>query len=407
MMISCTCVTPRLRKETTESSSPFVLVVLFVGTELLRIIMSLLTDRFLAEDKSFGRLKKLCESKVVRWKYWDWPEWHWDPDYFMEARQKPKQVAKEKARLGYGYDKDNRVVVVQELFGRPNKIECVEFLRHSGNKIVGSHFLDDGKLADVFEATLSGGRIVRVERLWASASRASDSVWEWKTIAWKEDKIVTVVEGMRGRKAHRQITYSKAGKVTEVRDLSKPIERKPLPKGVTMKSLAITIREKLAAAVVATVAKARIKERVYCLVLNYDCEGNPLLLPELGIGLDFERKARLKGGGHDAKRDIWNPEEFSLFANARTALQGRDKELDRACDLFNRELEHKDSDEPARKLILQVAVELAKVDWSGKLNTTDDFVVYAVDTDGADLNKNLKLIVPPKKLAKLKATGCL
>jgi hypothetical protein len=368
--------------------------------------MSSLTDRFLAEDKAFGRLKKLCESKVVRWRYWDWPAWHWDPDYFLEGRQKPKQVAKQKARFGYGYDKDNRVVVVQQLFGRPNKIVCVEFLRHSGNRIVGSHFLDDGKLADVFEATLSEGRIVRVERLWASASSASDSVWQWKTAAWKEDKIVTVVEGMRGRKAHRQITYSKAGKATEVLDLSKPIQRKPLPKGVTMKSLATNIRERLAAVVVSTAAKARIKDRVYCLALNYDCEGNPLLPPELGIGLDSERQARLKRGGRDAKRDIWNPEEFSLFAKARTAFQGRDKELDRACHLFNRELEQEGSDEPARKLILQVAADLGKVDWSGKLNTTDDFIVYAVDTDGADLNRNLKLIVPPKKLAKLKAAKC-
>jgi len=191
--------------------------------------------------------------------------------------------------------------------------------------------------------------------------------------------------------------------VTKDLDLSKPIKHKPLPNGVTMKSLAMQIRQKLTALVAATVAKARIKERVYCLAINYDCEGNPLLLPELGIGLESERQARLKRGGRDAKRDIWNPLEFSVFANPRTALQGRDKALDRACDLFNRELEHEDSDEPARKLILQVAADLAKMDWSGKVNTTEDFIVYAVDTDGADLKRNLKQSVPPKTLARLKA----
>ncbi len=70
---------------------------------------------------------------------------------------------------------------------------------------------------------------------------------------------------------------------------------------------------------------------------------------------------------------------------------------------MNRELGYKGSNEPARKLIIQVAADLAKVDWSGKLNTTEDFIVYAVDTDLADLRKNLKLTVPPKQLAKLKA----
>jgi hypothetical protein len=195
--------------------------------------------------------------------------------------------------------------------------------------------------------------------------------------------------------------------VVEDLDLSKPAKRKPLPKGVTMKSLAKQIRERLARAVVMTVTKARIKEPVYCLALNYDCEGNPLLLPELGIGLDSERQARLNRAGRNAKLDIWEPEQFSLFANSRTALQKRDRELDRACDLFNRELEYEGSDEPARKLILQVAADLAKVDWRGKVHTTHDFIVYAVDTDGADLHRNLKFSVPAKQLAKLKAAKLL
>ena len=75
--------------------------------------------------------------------------------------------------------------------------------------------------------------------------------------------------------------------------------------------------------------------------------------------------------------------------------------------MYNRELEHDGSDEPARKLILQVAADLAKMDWKGKLNTTEDFIVYAVDTDMADLRKNLKLTVPAKTLAKLKAVKVL
>jgi hypothetical protein len=102
----------------------------------------------------------------------------------------------------------------------------------------------------------------------------------------------------------------------------------------------------------------------------------------------------------NTKFHIWNPEEFSIFANKQTEL--KDKDLDRACDLYNRELEYDGSDEPARKLILQVTSDLAKMDWSGKLKTTDDFIVYAVDPDLADLRKNLKLTIPARQLAKLK-----
>jgi len=381
--------------------------------------MNPLLKRFNSERKVFATLRKRSESQVVRWEYWNWPKWNWDPDDALELRRIAKRVPKERASNGYGYDKENRVIVIQQFRGNPPKLWWMEFLRYSGDKMMGSHFLAGaiysenkvigndfqagGVLANVFEATLSSGRIVRAERLMTDSWQ-----WDWKTIEWEGDNVATVLEGKRGQKASRQKTYSRAGKLIEDLDLSKPVKppkRQPLPEGVTVKSLAQEIRQKLVKAVVATVARARVKEPVYCLALNYDCEGNPLLPPELGIGLDAERQSRLKRGDPDAKFAIWEPEQFSIFANNRTEL--RDKDLSRACDLLNRELAYRDSSEPARKVILQAAADLAKMEWRGKLNPTDDFVVYAVDTDLADLRKNLKLTVPPKQLAKLKAAKLL
>jgi hypothetical protein len=380
--------------------------------------MNTLLQRFTAERKSFTTLRRQAEAKVVRWEYWDWPNWDWDPEHFLELE--PERAKKGKANYAYGCDKQNNVVVIHHFkIGNPDKIHGMQFLRYAGNKIVGSNygaevirdqggkvvgtdFSVGGSLHNVYEATVLNGRIVRVESLRSGGYPS----WDWKTIAWQGDKISTVQEGLLGRKAHRQKSYSPVGKLLEDLDLSKPVPRKPLPKGVTMSSLLKEIRARLTDAVIKTVTKAKVKEPVYCLALSYDCEGNPLLLPELGIGLDSERRALLKRGRRDAKREIWDAENnFPLFANNRTALN--DKALDRACSLFNRELEYKGSDEPARKLILQVASDLAKIDWKGKLHPTDDFIVYAVDTDGADLHKNLKLTVPPKQLAKLKAAKLL
>lgn len=372
--------------------------------------MNPLEQRFFAEERAFFRIRKLCESKVVRWDYWQRPRWYWDPELILEQRREPKRAPKDKARFAYGYDNEGRVPVIHQFSQRyPQELDSVQFLRYSGNKIIGSQVQED-MLADVFEASLSEGRIVRVEHFVTGIPP-----WDWKTFEWQGGSIAKITYGLHARKAHREVTYNKAGRVTAEIDLleteeskaPKPLKRKPLPKGVTMQSLAKQIREQLARTVVATVTKAKIKEPVYCLALNYDCEGNPLLLPELGIGLDAERRARLKARSRDARLAIWEPEEFSLFATDRTALQGRNRELDRACDLFNRELECKGSDEPARKLILQVAADLAKIDWIGKLNTTDDFIIYAVDTYGNDLRKNLTLSVPPKLLAKLKAAKLL
>lgn len=354
-------------------------------------------ERFHAESNAFGRLKKLCESRVTRWDFLQWPDWDWDPEV-MRSNQTfakyQKRLSEEKAKYAYGYDKEDRVVVVRR--GLPSEDNAIwNFFRYSGNRIVGSAFVGN-TTSNVFEATLAEGRIVKVEHLMGNVR-----IWDWKLFQWEGDRIAKATYGFRGRKPHREIIYDKTGEVLEDIDLSRPIKRKPLPKGVSMNSLAKEIRERLAKAVIQTVAKAKIKETAYCLALNYDCEGNPLLPPELGIGLDSDRRAILKRGGRDAKLDIWDAVNFPMFASKRSALN--DKDLNRACDLFNRELEYKGTDEPARKLILQVATDLSKVNWGGKLNTTDDFIVYAVDTDGADLKKNLKLCVPAKQLAKLKA----
>src|SRR5215470_12987448 len=103
--------------------------------------MNPLLERFHAEKKSFNRLKKLCESKVVRWKYWVWPDWYWEPDMFVAVSLKPKRAKKGEGEYGYGYDKENRVVVIYEFDSFDSeKVDAMTFLRWSSNKIVGSKF---------------------------------------------------------------------------------------------------------------------------------------------------------------------------------------------------------------------------------------------------------------------------
>jgi hypothetical protein len=85
----------------------------------------------------------------------------------------------------------------------------------------------------------------------------------------------------------------------------------------------------------------------------------------------------------------------------------KDVTLDKACELYNDLLRSKENFTPAIKLLNDVAAELAKVDWTGRLNVTPDFVVYAVDFELGDLSKNLKQSVPAAILAKLKKAKLL
>src|SRR5947208_2880870 len=125
--------------------------------------MNPLLERFHKERKAFNRLRKVCESKVVRWEYWNWPLWYWDPEDFLEVRKYAKRVSKDKAHFGLGHDKDGKVVLIHQfdVIGEPRKLLYMDFLRYAGNKIVGSQFLE-GDLCEVFECNLAQGRIVRL-----------------------------------------------------------------------------------------------------------------------------------------------------------------------------------------------------------------------------------------------------
>ena len=356
------------------------------------------------DKKAYARLRKQCESKVARWDYWQTPDWHWDPDYELEERQSPERGRKEDALYRYGYDSHNRVIFIREaILSAEEDDDCTfYFLCYSGNTMLGSQFLGRDACS-VLEATISEGRIVHVEQ-----SGVGD--WDSKTIEWQNGKVFKVTASNqyeRGCKVVIEKTYDKKGRVIAEVDRSK-IKEKPLPKGVTLKTLDGEIRQRLIQAVVKTVTKLKLKKPVYCLALNYDCEGNPIMPPMLGIGLDSERQARLKKGGKDAKLDIWEPEQMSLFAKVKTdEVIFDDKKLQKTCDYYNRLLEKKDDNTPAHKLLNEVAAELGLMDWTGKLKTTEDFIAYAVDTDLADLQKNLKLSVPADRLKKLKAAKML
>ena len=359
-----------------------------------------------AEEKALPRLKLQYESKAVRWEYWGWPYWHWNPEeVFKSEGYIAKPTSKDKSLYDYGYDKHGRVIVIRYGRGWGKNFDNAHhhFLRYSGNKLTGIEYRGLSPWMK-FEATLDGNQVVRLER---SGAGVHD---ELKTITWNDGKVHKVVTHDREPLGAiiTEVTYDTRGKVISDVDLSEVEEEKPLPKGVTLKTQAKEIRKRLVEAVVKTLTKLKLKQPVYCLALNYDCEGNPILPPMLAIGLDSERQARLKKGGKDAKLDIWEPEQMSLFAKEKTdEVISDDKKLQEACDYYNRLLEKQGDNAPAHKLLNEIAAELCRMNWKGKLNTTVDFIAYAVDTDLADLQKNLKQSVPADRLKKLKAAKML
>ena len=174
----------------------------------------------------------------------------------------------------------------------------------------------------------------------------------------------------------------------------------PLPKDITPKKLKSTISERLSLVVPQLVAKANITEPIYCVALAYDGEGDDILPPQIGIGLESERARWSAEHGKIAKEWIWNPANFCHYEKPHTHL--RDDALEEACDLLNSHLTERDSLAPAVRLLVEVAAQLNNTPWPDNVRKTADLVVYAVDLELGNLRKNMKACISPERFADLK-----
>jgi hypothetical protein len=209
-------------------------------------------------------------------------------------------------------------------------------------------------------------------------------------------------------KVNFEITYGPHGEQTFYRvrrDGTRFQLGQPLPKGVTVKSLKATIHNRLVELAIQVVAHAGIEAPIYCVLLGYDGEGNDVLPPSLGIGLESERQHWVSAHGKDAWQWLWNPAEFQYFEKPVTQLE--DDGLAEACDLLNNHLAERESLAPAVKLVVGAAAALNKIAWPREIRRTEDFVVAAVDLEGANLSKNMKACLTPEQLAHLRAKHLL
>jgi hypothetical protein len=180
-----------------------------------------------------------------------------------------------------------------------------------------------------------------------------------------------------------------------------PLFRRP-KKGETIESLSAIVEDQLVELIPQVVARARVRQPVYSLVLGYYPE-NPFP-PVVGLGLESERQTWAAEHGADAVGIVWNPEEYAHAF--RPNLDFKDAGLIKASDLLNLEIRRKKKWGVAAQLLNRVAVRLRARDWSKSLKRTRDFVLVACDIDSqVELPRNLKASVGPELFNDLKAHG--
>lgn len=377
-------------------------------------------ERFDRAIEDYVDLMLECEAEVARWEWTSSNRYELQPLYFERHRCKPGRVLKQEPpnKNGvwqYGFDNQERVVVERqgvEFEGRFYET----FLRHEDDTVwsVLYDYHRPKKPINVTRYRFEDGRAVSQETFaqfgcgreeYEYENRRLTRIHDWHQEHGQGPTISRYDVGYdeTGQIASIHVTYPEGDRFSPEPHTSVVYQR-PV-KGQTIAALTAWIKQRLILRIPEMIAAAGIEEPAYCVTLAYHPEPGVSVVPSVGVGLEAERESWVRTEGKDACDLIWNPAEFTHYCT--TALTLADDDLERACDLLGQQLGARGTWAPARRMFNEVAAELLRVDWSGRLNITPDFVVYAVDLELADLKRNLKASIPPERLKELKRSGYL
>jgi hypothetical protein len=82
-------------------------------------------------------------------------------------------------------------------------------------------------------------------------------------------------------------------------------------------------------------------------------------------------------------------------------------ELTKLCELLNQECGLSDRLNPVTTMLNEVEKILDTFNWSDRVKTNSDFVVFANDIEGSDLCQNFEFSVPSNLLKQFKKSGWL
>jgi hypothetical protein len=175
-------------------------------------------------------------------------------------------------------------------------------------------------------------------------------------------------------------------------------------KGQTFKSIRETATSKLTGAIIEKLRNENIGERVCCLELSYQA-GLAHFPPALILGFESARQKMLASGDPNAHYYAFMPALMGQYH----ALEIDDPVVLDICSQLEQEILAAEKWETARRILGDVAAALTRHDWSGILNTTSDFVVFAIDweMEGDRLASILGASVTKEQIREWKQKGWL
>jgi len=395
--------------------------------------LSELDARFARLAGEYEQRRATAYAAVVRWHWYSWHAYDLRPLHYERALLKPGRRLAERPPLDrdhdrIGFDAQDRPVVMLEysgfLDGKLYYETYREYLTDRG-LVEEAHFSADRKPIYLHEYRFDGGLI---RAAWSAASGGGG----YETYEYAGSRVTRIAiyhaapTGRPGRRLHPPAPYQVINAEYDDAGLSRleiewqgaqtELKYQRPPDGFTVERACRQVHRELVRQIPAAVRGLTIDAPAYCVALAYQHE-DPLDF-RVQVGLDEQRRAWLADRADEQTdekaagiEEIWSPAELGeelpveLGTVAGTArLLGQEWSLADAEDIT---APTAPGGEGARELFCAVAAELNTADWAQLLPITDDFVVYAVDVELADLDRNMPACLPPTRLALLHDRGLL
>lgn len=385
-----------------------------------------LDHRFRHLDEEYSFLKQKCEGNVTTWKWATGGLYDPRPFWYERNRWKPGRFLKStpsrpNGKYEYGYDAAENLLVERQHVSSNYPDRCwyyETFHVRAGDVVESAHFEyhPDKRPIYLARSTYQGDRLILWESRAQRGSTRERYHWDDRHVNRIEidyapiddaDHFFEPTPWQRIEAKHNDIGLLEELVVywfprpDQPQEIVETVYHR-LEETVTFEALLDSAREKLFDSIIQIVSALDLKEPVYCLALTWSPGQFNSLPPLIGLGLERERKQWIAQHGEEAKWYLWSPGEFSL--GSINKLEDNE-ELSHICELLNQECGLRERWNDASRLLNEVAKLLGEIDWSGKLQTTTDFVSYATECELSDLRQNLKFSVPSSLFDRFKREG--
>lgn len=381
-------------------------------------------ERWKMAFHQYKELKTAAEAAVVRWEWTSGQRYSLLPYFFNRYPGRARALKGPPDSRGYythyGFDAQDRVQVERFYnyleMGGIDDFRQLHLDQNASEKNVWNqtfYTYQDG-LAESIEFSISPRTPLKIHQVYYQANRVSryvsfelngytplyghkgknpQALYDWlgyngrrKTVEdyhYDGDRVSSITgyyefPGLQPYSCEERFSYDEAGKLERIECFydtgSKRMVYQKRKPGQTFGSIREAASQKMVAAVVELLRRANIQEKVYCVELSYQAVTEhfpPAVIP----GPESYRQRLVSSGNPDDRFGIFAP----VMQGEDWFLQITDPDTLAACQQLEQEIQSSQNWAQATQILREVAAALTNYDWTGILDVTPDFVVFAID----------------------------